>query len=113
MLKITDTQIKLTKGDTAYLTVPLTHTVNGTKQAYTMQPTDTLTLTVSKSVNDDTTRQFQKVLTGTNQFKIEPSDTRSVPLGKYHYDIQLDTASGDVFTVIENSIFVLTDEVTI
>lgn len=101
--------IKLTRGDTAYIEVPLVNDVTG--EEYAMQPDDKLTFTV-KRTPDDSTICFQKVLVGTNCFKICPEDTANCAFGRYKYDVQLDAASGDVFTVIEPACFTVMPEVT-
>ena len=105
----TDGAIRLTRGDTARLTVPLTNETDNS--TYEMQEGDTLTLTVKKAVTDETP-SFQKVLSGTNAFHIEPKDTAQLPFGKYKYDVELVTASGDVYTVIEPTTFEIMQEVT-
>lgn len=107
MLYIEGTTIRMTRGDTVYLTVPLTSTT----EAYEMGSSDTLTLTVKKSERD-AQHILQKVSTGNNQFHIEPADTASLAFGKYKYDVQLNTSDGDVYTVIPPSVFELLVEVT-
>lgn len=110
MLKVLpDNTIKLTRGDTAALTVPILNEVTG--EAYTMGSTDTLTLSVKKSVKD-TEYSFQKVSVGANRFVIEPMDTKGLKFGKYVYDVQLDTSSGGVSTIIEPATFEILSEVT-
>jgi hypothetical protein len=108
MLYIKGNTISLTRGDTAYLTVPITSALG---EEYTLSAKDTLTLSVKKNTSD-TEYLFQKVLTGTNVFHIEPQDTASIPFGMYKYDIQLNTANGDVYTIIDVSTFVILEEVT-
>lgn len=109
MLRIDQNSISLTRGDTAYLTVPIFNDVTG--EEYVMQPDDTLTLTVKRSVRD-TEFVFQKVSTGSNAFHILPTDTAGVKFAVYKYDIQLTTADGDVYTVIEPTDFKIAEEVT-
>lgn len=112
MLYIEGNSIRLTRGDTAYLTVPIFIKVNGENtEEYTMQPDDTLTLSVKKAVRD-VEYCFQKVTTGTNTIHILPQDTAELAFGKYKYDVQLVTAGGDVFTLIEVDNFELLQEVT-
>lgn len=109
MLKVTSNgDISLTRGDTAWLTVPLTLEDSG--EPYEMQEADTLTLSVKKTVKD-TEFAFQKVAVGSNTFHIRPNDTADLEFGKYKYDVQLDTESGDVFTVIDTSTFEVLTEV--
>ena len=51
-------------------------------------------------------------MTGSNQFHIEPEDTKFLSFGKYLYDVELTTASGDVYTVIVPTTFEVLKEVT-
>ena len=104
-----DNTIRLTRGDTAYLEVPLVDAVTGA--TYEMQSGDKLTLSVKKNVKDSACC-FSKVVEGTNLFKILPEDTAGCEFAKYKYDVQLDTASGDTFTVIEPACFTIMPEVT-
>ena len=101
--------IKLTRGDTAKLTVPIENDLDNT--SYVMDEQDVLTFTIKKSVKDND-NLVQKVVTGSNNFHIKPEDTDSLPFGKYVYDVQLTTAGGDVYTVIEPTSFEILSEVT-
>lgn len=107
MLYIEGNTIRLTRGDTAYIEVPM-NVLNG---VYEMDPTDTLTFSVKKN-SRNTDYIFQKTLVGENVFHIEPADTASLSFGKYMYDIQLTTNIGDVFTVVPPSTFEVLAEVT-
>lgn len=110
MLYVEDNNtIKLTRGDTAYLEVPLVNKL--TNEEYVMQPTDRLIFTVKRDIKD-TTMCFQKVAVGTNLFKILPEDTAGCDFAKYKYDVQFEGANGDVFTVIEPACFTIMAEVT-
>lgn len=100
--------VSLTKGDTAYLKVDIKNDVSG--EAYTVQEGDTLTMTVKKDY--DSSPAFQKKIHGDVEFHIKPEDTGGLETGKYKYDVQLDTANGDVFTVIPPSTFEILEEVT-
>lgn len=108
MLYISGNNIRLTRGDTAYLTVPITLE---TGDPYEMQNGDTLTLSVKKRLSD-TDYCFQKINTGGNTFHITPEDTKNLDFKTYKYDIQLQTESGDVYTIIPVSEFVILEEVT-
>ncbi len=101
--------IKLTRGDTARLTVDISNDLSG--DSYEIAPEDTLTLSVKKSIRDEETC-LQKTVTGSNTIYIQPNDTKHLAFGKYKYDVQLTTAGGDVFTVIEPSDFEIMQEVT-
>lgn len=110
MLHILDNgTIRLTRGDTARLTVPITNKANG--EEYRMQSGDILYFTIKKSAKD-AEPLVQKSTTGSNVIRIEPSDTKSLSFNKYKYDVQLTMASGDIYTVIEPSIFEVMEEIT-
>ena len=104
-----DCTIRLTRGDTARLSVPIKNSVNDNE--YTMESDDILYFTVKKTAKDSEPL-FQKVSKGSNAFYIEPKDTEGFLFGKYKYDVQLTTASGDVYTVIEPSTFEVMEEIT-
>ena len=74
--------IRLTRGDTARLTVNITN--QSTNDSYNIEDGDTLSLSVKKTVKDDRSI-MQKVITGSDTFHIEPSDTSSLAFGKYKY----------------------------
>ena len=100
--------IRLTRGDTARLIVPIENEL--THQSYDMLSTDILKLTIKKTVKDYVPL-VQKVVTGSNVFHILPADTRKLDFGKYVYDVELTTGM-DVYTVIEPSCFEVMKEVT-
>lgn len=104
-----DGSISLTRGDTARFTVPITNEADG--KEYAIQNEDTLTFTVKKSTKD-AEPSFQKVVKGGSNFHIEPKDTAQLAFGKYKYDVQLNTAGGDVYTVIDSTTFEILEEVT-
>ena len=109
MLYIDDKNIKLTRGDTARLTVPIINLANNGE--YTMESGDILYFTVKKTAKDSDFL-FQKSVTGSNSIHIRPEDTATLSFGKYKYDVQLTTATGDVYTVIEPSTFEVMEEIT-
>lgn len=104
-----DGTIRLTRGDTARLTIPIINSASNDE--YVMQSGDVLFFTVKKSAKD-TNYLFQKESTGTNAIHIKPEDTDNLSFGKYKYDVQLTTASGDVYTIIEPSVFEIMEEIT-
>lgn len=116
MLYIKGTEIQLTRGDTAYLEVPLVvkryayGQEEPTKEPYEMSADDTLRLTVKKTL--DGSICFQKTVKGNNMIKIVHEDTCDCEFGKYKYDIELTTAIGDTFTVIDTACFKVLTEVT-
>lgn len=104
-----DGTIRLTRGDTARLTVPITNEMDN--RIYEMDPNDTLAFTIKKNVKSDTSL-VQKICIGSNTFHIAPTDTEELSFGKYVYDVQLTKTNGDVYTVIEPKTFELLPEVT-
>lgn len=100
-------EIKLTRGDTARLTVDLE---DDSGQAYSVQNDDVVTFTVKKNY-EDAEPLIQKKVTGTNVFHIKPEDTKELAFGKYKYDVQLTTADGDNYTVVDDKDFRITNEV--
>lgn len=107
LIVLKNNEIRLTRGDTARLTVNL---ADDEKQPYIMQNEDKLTLAIKL-----TTRAkeclLKKTIKGNNVFHIEPSDTKDFVFGRYVYDVQIDTANGDSYTVIPFSCFEIMDEV--
>ena len=104
-----DGGIRLTRGDTARLTVAINNDVSGSE--YVMKPDDVLTLTIKKSIKDEVPR-LQKTIKGQTTFHIEPNDTADMQFSKYMYDVQLTTSGGDVYTIIEPTLFEIMPEVT-
>ena len=110
MLRISENnEIALTRGDTAYLKVPIINSDTG--EEYVMASGDTETLTVKRTIKDEHIC-FQKTVTGTNSFHIEPEDTKDCDFANYKYDVQLVLVNGDVYTVVEPACFKILEEVT-
>lgn len=102
--------IKLTRGDTASLTVAITDVAG--ENRYELSDGDTLTMSVKHSINDSD-YCFQKKVIGASVFHILPEDTRDMRFGRYKYDVQLTTDGGDVCTIIGPCTFELLEEVTV
>lgn len=112
MLNIDDNNIiRLTRGDTAYVTINITCVSSDGEVEYELQPNDKLTLSVKRKVKD-TEYVFSKDLVGANIFHIKPEDTNGVKFGSYIYDVQLTTTDGDIYTIIEPTTFEIKTEVT-
>lgn len=109
MLYVEGTTIKLTRGDTAFLTILIER--EGTGQAYELAEEDALVFTVKKNTYEREAL-IQKKLLGGNLFEFTPEDTAGLDFGLYVYDVQLTTAVGHVFTVVEASDFRILEEVT-
>lgn len=70
-------------------------------------------MTVKKTTDKDAEVIFQKIVPADNvAIVIEPEDTTDLDYGKYKYDVQLNTAKGEVFTVIGPNNFYVKEEVT-
>lgn len=100
------TDIYLTRGDTASLQVNLCDGGN----VYKLQPGDTLTMTVRKTV--DSGKAFSVKADDDGILSIAHNDTAALDYGTYVYDIQLTTSDGGIYTVIPVSIFEIGQEVT-
>lgn len=105
----TNGEIRLTRGDTARLSISIANEL--TEEEYIMAEDDTLTFTVKKRAKDPE-YIIQKVSTGSNSFHLEPSDTKELNFGSYIYDVQLNKSNGDVYTVVEPTAFQILQEVT-
>lgn len=108
MFYVSGTNISLTRGDSATLSVDL-KTQDG--EAYALDEGDTLVLTVKRSPNDEEI-VLQLYADGEGVFTFLPSATEGLAFGNYRYDIQLTTSAGEVYTVIPVSGFTLLEEVT-
>lgn len=100
-------EIKLTRGDTAYLSV-LVKIKDG--EPYSVESNDVLTLTVKRDYSDEEAL-IEKKITGDTTFHIKPEDTKGLEFGIYVYDVQITTADGDNFTFIADKKFKVTNEV--
>ena len=98
MLTIKGNDIHLTKGDSAYLNVEIT---NDDGTPYAIKEGDSLTITV-KATNG--TKIFSKTVQAYESIIIEPKDTVDAGVGRYKYDIQLNTEN-QVYTIISVSSF--------
>ena len=100
-------EIKLTRGDTAYLKV---YPKIKDGEPYTVKSDDVLTLTVKQDYADEEA-MIEKVITGDTTFHIKPEDTKGIAFGTYVYDVQITMANGDNFTFIADKKFKVTNEV--
>ena len=108
---LSDGTIRLTRGDTARLIVPIVNRIPGQEEVpYTIKSTDILELSIKKSVKDDDSLVHKEIV-GSNIFHILPTDTKNLSFGKYVYDVQL-TTDNDIYTVVEPSTFEIMKEVT-
>ena len=98
--------IYLTKGDNAEIEVKIYDNSGKQRQIYA---DDRLTLTVKKSGYDAESFSVEGV---DGVFSILPEHTKSLATGYYCYDVQLNTFTGKVYTVIPKSNFIIKEEIT-
>ena len=103
MFFLNGTNIKLTRGDSATLSVAL--------DGYTMQDGDSLTLSCKVDPSKDD-YLFQLTADSTQTFAFAPETTAGLDFGAYRYDIQLTTSGGEFYTVIPGSSFTVMEEIT-
>ena len=106
MLKVSNREIKITRGDTGYLCVKATLDNGEPVKFYSG---DSMRLTVREEPNNGSEALitvYGTMSNGDDHFtiKIQPSATKSVPVGRYSADIQLIRKNGDVFTLFPNEI---------
>ena len=110
MFKISkNNEIEMTKGDTGRFEV------NATSKdgiIYNFNAEDVITFSVKRNVFE-TEYILQKTIQDCNTITIEPSDTTSLAVGKYVYDMQINLVTGDVITVITPRRFEILAEVTV
>ena len=99
--------IEMVRGTSQSFDITLTDAAG---DAYTLQDGDKLIFGI-KSNPANTQYDLQKVLTaadvqddGAYRLSISPSDTITLPVGAYYYDIGLQTGS-DYYSVVERSVF--------
>lgn len=111
MLKISNTSIYLTRGDSGYITLNIM-TDDGTP--YELNEGDVVHCQVRDKANDGKLyiEGHIEIIRDEIVWYIRPEDTMKLKIGSYVWDAQLTTANGDVFTFIPKSTFKVTDEVT-
>lgn len=108
MLKITSDKVYLTRGDTADILINI---YDADKQAYELQPGDSLIFTLKANCVTDN-YFIQKECSSDSKIHLLPDDTNTLSYGTYYFDVQLTTALGQVYTVIPPHEFILSKEVT-
>lgn len=119
MLKISKNKISITRGDSAYIEIGITKENEGIEETYVLNEGDDVRLQVRTMANTgdlliDASLDNGKIYVDgdTLMWHIVPDDTKSLAIGKYSYDVEIVTSAGDVYTFIEDSPFVVTNEVT-
>ncbi|MBR1439189.1 MAG: hypothetical protein IJ587_11710 [Synergistaceae bacterium] len=104
MLEISENRIYLTRGDSAYITISLK---DNTGADYEPVAGDKIYFRLKEKIFGDKLLLVKEIDTATKRLELTPSDTSRLDFATYHYEIELVTASGDRFTVIENGEFVV------
>lgn len=103
--------LEVTRGDT----LPLSFTINYSNgDEYVLEENDSVVFTVKASTKiDDSDVLIQKIMTLDTGLHCEckPEETQ-LPYGTYKYDVELNRANGQRFTIIKPSNFKITAEVT-
>lgn len=107
MYKVIQNNLYLTRGDTAVFPLKVTY-MDDTE--YTFEEGDKILFTVKKRTTDDETL-FQKEIANGVLF-LMPEDTKTLPYGRYCYDVQLTKQHGTVRTIIPPHILKICEEVT-
>lgn len=112
MFAINGKNIRLTRGDSAALHVEIVRELSdGTEETYTMAEGDTLVLSARRTCAP--LPSLQILSRGSADLVLKPSDTAELAAEEYIYDVQLTTAAGDVYTVIDDGRLTLTRGVTV
>lgn len=111
MLKISDTKIYLTRGDSAYITLKI---VDQEGDRYELQEGDVVRCQVRDKANDGQLLFEGQIDIVRNDliWHIRPEDTAGAEVKSYVWDAQIQLSNGDIFTFIAPSVFKLMDEVT-
>ena len=110
MLSTQGTNITITRGDSAYITVFITDSKGN---PYTPGPNDKIRAQVRQDASATKILFESQISYDTLVWHIKPEDTVQAQMGKsYVYDMEIETAEGDVFTFIPLSSFTVSKEVT-
>ena len=104
-----DNNIKLTRGDTAYINLdPL---INSDGTVYEFQEGDKIYFRLRTNTYRLLTKELEIDLsTNTATLSIDPLDTANFPLGVHKYELELVTVLNEHFTFIANKKFILDRE---
>lgn len=100
---VNGTTISLTRGDSFEATVSITD--------YTPTTNDTIRFAMKHDYADSNPVIVKDIPISTMTLKLDPADTKSLPFGRYVYDIQLTKGDGEVDTFITKASLQLTEEV--
>ena len=102
MLKIVDGNIYLTRGDSAILELTIKDE-NG--EEWTPGAGDKVIFALKKAAINPKRILTIEAVAGDTDIIIDPEDTKDLTIGQYIYDIHVELAGGDIYTVIADKIF--------
>lgn len=100
---VKETTITMTRGDTVRIDIAISN--------YTPVDGDVIKFAVKKSYDDEDELITKYIDPEEMLLEILPSDTESLAFGRYVYDMELTTASGDVDTFVRKAILNISEEV--
>ena len=106
-IQSTTNKITLTKGDNAEMVVNVFDAKGNERGVFA---DDTVIMTVKESINSRSAVLTKTAIDGIITFT--PDDTVNLASGNYVYDVQLNTFTGKVYTIIPVSTFCLKDDIT-
>ena len=114
MITIDETNIAITRGDSAYIQFNITD-MSG--NPITLTENDIVRSQVRKKPNDGDLiidgDIIRNNLENTIIWHIRPEDTKDCEVGNYYWDAQVEYPNGDIFTFVPVSKFRLLSEVTL
>lgn len=108
MYKITGTTIEMTRGDTLRVEVVMKQPDD---TEYTPAAGDVVRFAMKRWYTDAEALITKTLDNETRILELLPEDTKSLPFGKYVYDIEITYADGVVDTFIAKAALVLSEEV--
>lgn len=112
MFTITGNKIYLTRGDSADISVNLTD-IEG--EPYEIQPGDVVYFRMKQRATKEPSQILVEKTAHISENEIivslDEADTKELPFGKYHYEIELVTANNKHYTVIVDTEFEVGKEI--
>lgn len=108
MLKIDETSIYLTRGDSAAIQI---HLEDKSGNPYVPVEGDEIRFALKRNYEDFRCLIQKSIPTDTLLLNLTSLETKKLDFGKYYYDIQLSRLDGTVDTFIDRAVFTITEEV--
>ena len=110
MVRINDTTITMTRGDTLEVLVEL---FQPDGSVYPVQPGDRIRFALKQSYSDREPLLLKEIPHDSMVLRLEADETRRLQAGgvPYVYDIEITMADGTVDTFIDRAKFIVTEEV--